>query len=56
MTDDLLEKAIDQVGRDKVFDRARALGWGDGGAPSFVWWGIVRELQLEEARRRRATV
>lgn len=40
-----LEKAIDDAGRDKVFARARSYGWDSGGAPEFIWWGIVREVK-----------
>lgn len=40
-----LEKAIDEVGRDRVFMRARSHGWSDGGAPEWVWWGIVQEVR-----------
>lgn len=42
-----LESAITKVGRQRVFDRARTYGWSEGGAPTFVWWGIVREIQNE---------
>lgn len=45
MFDEALEKAIDEVGRDKVFDRAQVHGWMPGDTPpKWVWWGIVREL------------
>lgn len=45
-TNAALEKAIDEVGRDRVFLRARSYGWGDHPAPpEFVWWGIVQELR-----------
>jgi hypothetical protein len=41
-----LEKAIDDVGREKVFQLAREYGWGnDQAPPSCVWWGIVNELR-----------
>lgn len=40
-----LEKAIDEVGRDRVFMRARSHGWGNGAPPEWVWWGIVQELR-----------
>lgn len=41
-----LEKAIDEVGRDRVFMRARSHGWGSqDGPPEWVWWGIVQELR-----------
>jgi hypothetical protein len=45
-----LEAAIDKVGRQRVFDRARAYGWSGSGAPEFVWWGIIRELLQEGAK------
>jgi hypothetical protein len=44
MNDDL-ERAIDGVGRDKVFRRAREIGWTDSAPPAWVWWGIVNELR-----------
>lgn len=40
-----LEKAIDDVGRDRVFMRARTYGWLSDGAPEWVWWGIVQEIK-----------
>ena len=41
-----LEKAIDEVGRDRVFARANSYGWENGaGAPEWVWWGIVNEVR-----------
>lgn len=46
--DEELEKAIDEVGRDRVFDRAAAYGWPRGsGAPKWVWLGIVAELKMD---------
>lgn len=43
-----LEAAIDAVGRDKVFARAREMGWSAyNSPPEWVWFAIVRELQLE---------
>lgn len=45
MTNEALEKAIDEVGRDRVFMRARSHGWGNGAPPEWVWWGIVQELR-----------
>lgn len=53
MSDPELEAAIDRVGRQRVFDRAVAYGWAGMGAPTFVWWGIVRELQLENKQTRK---
>lgn len=43
--DEELEKAIDDVGRDRVFDRAEAHGWNDMTPPRWVWWLIVKELR-----------
>jgi hypothetical protein len=41
-----LERAIDDVGRDRVFAKARELGWNSGDMPPlFVWFGIVKELR-----------
>lgn len=46
MIDNELETAIDAIGRDRVFDRARALGWSVAVTPEkWVWWGIVEELR-----------
>lgn len=46
MSDNDLERAIDEVGRERVFSRAREMGWGHYAAPpAFVWWGIVAELR-----------
>ena len=48
--DEVLEKAIDEVGRDRVFARARAHGWVTHAAPpKWVWWGIVTELRNADA-------
>jgi len=44
--DQNLETAIDEVGRDKVFARARTYGYGPNSlVEKWVWWGIVRELK-----------
>ncbi len=43
MVDQELESLIDRAGRDKVFDRARALGW-NGNAPKWVWSQIAHEV------------
>lgn len=41
-----LEKAIDAVGRDKVFALARANGWSMANTPPpYIWWSIVNELR-----------
>lgn len=41
-----LERAIDEVGRDRAFMRAESHGWMRGSAPpEWVWWGIVQELR-----------
>lgn len=46
MSDEALEREIDEVGRAAVFERARALGWSSGdGVPKWVWRGIVSDLQ-----------
>jgi hypothetical protein len=45
MTNQALETAIDEVGRDRVFARARSHGWGSDTLPEWVWWGIVREMR-----------
>ena len=47
MTDELLEEAIEEVGRDRVLERAASLGWTAYCPPEkWVWWEIVRSLQL----------
>ena len=47
--DSELEKAIDRVGRDKVFALAKANGWGPSSSPpKHVWWGIVRQLERDK--------
>jgi hypothetical protein len=46
MPADELEAAINEVGRDRVFAMARALGWGDTTPPEFVWWSIVDKLRV----------
>jgi len=43
-----LEAAIDAVGRERVFVRAKSYGWDQGGAPEWVWWGIVQELREDK--------
>lgn len=45
MIDLELEKAIDEVGRDRVFHCARKLGWGNHQPPKYVWWSIIAELR-----------
>lgn len=41
-----LEAAIDSVGRDRVFDYAKHIGWSSyDSIPKFVWWGIVNQLR-----------
>lgn len=43
--DQELEAAIDRAGRDAVFARARALGWGaNSPPPKYVWYGIISEI------------
>lgn len=49
--DEELEKAIDEVGRDGVFRRAKEVGWRYGNPPpKWVWWGIVAELRQQRQR------
>jgi hypothetical protein len=43
-----LEMASDAAGRDRVFDFARANGWGNARPPVCVWWGLMRELKKEQ--------
>ncbi len=50
-----LEERISGVGRERVFARARALGWGPyGEVPIFVWWNIVMDIEAEDAAARAA--
>lgn len=42
-----LEKRIDDVGRSKVFERAKHLGWVDECPPKWVWQAILSELSHE---------
>ncbi|WP_407166608.1 hypothetical protein [Bradyrhizobium sp. ORS 111] len=46
-----LELAIDEVGRERVFARAREQGWTDNAAPASVKWDIVNELRTEALPR-----
>ncbi len=46
-SDSNLETAIDDVGREEVFARARALGWHQAAPPKYVWWNIVAMLRYE---------
>ena len=47
MVDADLEKAIDTVGRERVFAMARARGWPAGEKlPKYVWWVIVNQLRI----------
>lgn len=43
--DQELEKAIDEAGREKVFERAKERGWLNETPPVWVWWGLVREVR-----------
>ena len=44
--DDDLESALDEVGRDKAFARARAAGWSTySPPPKWVWWQIVDQMR-----------
>lgn len=40
-----LEEAIDDVGREEVFRRAREIGWVADNPPEWVWRGIIAELR-----------
>lgn len=42
--DQELEKAIDDAGRDRVFDLMRANGWS-GPLPKWMWWEAVRMVR-----------
>ncbi len=39
-----LEKAIDDIGREKLFAFVRSLGWTSP-PPKWVWWGAIAELR-----------
>ena len=43
------ERLIDKAGRQKVFDRARALGWSaSNNPPVYVWAQIAHDIIVEE--------
>ena len=45
-----LEKAITEVGRERVFAVARAAGWHSGDTPPmWVWWAIINDLKAGRA-------
>lgn len=52
--DEALEKAIDEVGRELVFEAARSCGWTSPLAPppKYVWWGIVNQLKMNSAEEK----
>jgi hypothetical protein len=46
MIDQALEAAIDEVGRDRVFMRARSYGYSSQDClDRWMWWEMVRELR-----------
>lgn len=48
MKDAILEQAIDDAGRDKVFALAQANGWTlSMPPPKWVWWQIIREVERQ---------
>ena len=50
LRDEQLEAAIDAVGRQRVFVRAKQYGWNQWDLPpKWVWWYIVGELEIEES-------
>jgi len=53
--DNNLEAAIDIVGRDEVFRRARELGWKSQTPPKYVWWKIISELDRKASESLRKT-
>jgi|GEM_PF-5940453 len=44
-----VEALIDSAGRDKVFAKAKALGWGEQVPPKWVWVEIALDLKRQEA-------
>lgn len=50
ITPEMIEAKIDKAGREKVLSRARQLGWGDGGAPIWVWNVICAQVEAENKR------
>ena len=48
-SDKQIEDLIESAGRDKVFSRARSLGWVNELPPKWVWVQIALELKREEA-------
>lgn len=54
--DSELERAIDEVGRERVFRRAREMGWVSSDAPPiWVWNGIVAEIRANRSPDRGAS-
>jgi hypothetical protein len=44
ITPEYVESLIDAVGRQRVFDRAKELGWTEDTPPLWVWYQICLEL------------
>ncbi len=53
LTDENVEKIIDEAGRARVFQRARELGWTDDTPPRWVWVQISHELLQADRNQRR---
>jgi hypothetical protein len=47
MSDEELERQIDEAGRNAVFARASAHGWKNVPPPKWVWYQIVAEVRAE---------
>lgn len=44
LTPEAVERMINEAGRDRVFAKARELGWTTGGAPLWVWANICSDI------------
>lgn len=45
-----VEQLISLVGRERVFERAKALGWAGDRPPLWVWNAICQELIAEQPK------
>lgn len=52
MSDKDLEQMIDLAGRNEVFARARANGWGYVPPPKWIWRQICIDILREKPRAR----
>ena len=50
LTPEIIERLIEETGREEVFAEARRLGWGDLGAPLWVWKMICFDVQQRKPK------